>query len=88
MILEDRAREALQSLYQASSGAVAIVTGREIDAIDAFLSPLRLPVAGVHGFERRNGAGTVFAQAAEDSLARSIEKISQGVRKSQRWSVA
>lgn len=75
VILEDRAREALQYLYQASSGAVAIVTGREIDAIDAFLSPLRLPVAGVHGFERRNVAGTIFSQAAEDSSARSIEKV-------------
>lgn len=75
VILEDRARQALQSLYQASSGAVAIVTGREIDAIDAFLFPLRLPVAGVHGFERRNGAGTISARAAEQSAARSIEKV-------------
>lgn len=75
VVLEDRARHALKSLYEASSGAVAIVTGREIDSIDAFLSPLRLPVAGVHGYERRNGAGTIMAQAAEDSAARSVEKI-------------
>ncbi len=74
VVLEDRAREALQSLYQASSGAVAIVTGREIDDIDAFLSPLQLPVAGVHGFERRNGARTISAKAAEDS-AGSVEKV-------------
>jgi len=75
VILDDRARQALESLYHAASGAVAIVTGREIDAIDAFLSPLRLPVAGVHGFERRNGADTILAQAAEDSAARSVEKV-------------
>jgi trehalose 6-phosphate phosphatase len=75
VVVEDRTRRALESLYEASGGAVAIVTGREIDAIDAFLAPLRLPVAGVHGFERRNGKETVSRRAAEDSAARSVEKI-------------
>ncbi len=75
VIVEDRARRALESLFEEASGAVAIVTGREIDDIDAFLSPLSLPVAGVHGFERRNGGGTVRARAAEDSAARSVEKV-------------
>jgi trehalose 6-phosphate phosphatase len=75
VVLEDRARHALTSLYNASSGAVAIVTGREIESIDAFLCPLRLPVAGVHGYERRNGMGTILAQAAENSSVRSVENI-------------
>jgi trehalose 6-phosphate phosphatase len=75
VVVEDRARLALKSLYHAASGAVAIVTGREIEAIDGFLAPLRLPVAGVHGFERRNGAGTVSVPTAEDSAARSVERI-------------
>jgi trehalose 6-phosphate phosphatase len=75
VVVEDRARLALKSLYHASSGAVAIVTGREIEAIDGFLAPLRLPVAGVHGFERRNGAGTVSTLTAEDSSASSVEQI-------------
>ena len=75
VILEDRARQALSLLFQASSGAVAIVTGREIDSIDAYLSPLHLPAAGVHGFERRNGSGTVLATAAEESAARSLESM-------------
>lgn len=75
VIVEDRARRALTALRDASSGAVAIVTGREIESIDTFLSPLRLPVAGVHGFERRNLEGTVSLAAAEHSAARSIEKI-------------
>ena len=75
MILEERARQALSVLFQASSGAVAIVTGREIESIDTLLSPLHLPVAGVHGFERRNGVATVSAPSAEDSAARSVESI-------------
>ncbi|MBI4723858.1 MAG: trehalose-phosphatase [Rhodomicrobium sp.] len=76
VIVEDRTRRALESLFQATSGAVAIVTGREIDSIDSFLTPLRLPVAGVHGFERRtNGGATVSAHLAEDSSARSVENV-------------
>jgi trehalose 6-phosphate phosphatase len=75
VIVEDRTRHALASLFEVSGGAVAIVTGREIEAIDAFLAPLRLPVAGVHGFERRNGKETISTAAAEDGAARSVEKI-------------
>jgi trehalose 6-phosphate phosphatase len=75
VIVEDRARQALESLIQTSAGAVAIVTGREIDAIDTFLAPLKLPVAGVHGYERRNGETTISADASEGSAVRSFERI-------------
>ena len=75
VVIEERTCRALETLFHAASGAVAIVTGREIDAIDAFLAPLRLPVAGVHGFERRNGGGTISGRMAEDGAARSIEKV-------------
>jgi trehalose 6-phosphate phosphatase len=43
----------LALLAQLEEGALAIVSGRPVDEIDAYLSPLRLPVAGVHGAERR-----------------------------------
>lgn len=65
VVVEERTRTALYKLFRASSGALAIVTGREIDTIDAFLSPLKFPVAGVHGFERRNGAATVTASSSD-----------------------
>jgi len=71
--VDPRARQALEWLFEAASGAVAIVTGREIDAIDAFLHPLRLPVAGVHGYERRDGKGTVSAHATQENAAHSLE---------------
>lgn len=38
-------------------GALALISGRPIEQIDGFLHPLRLPVAGVHGTERRDAAG-------------------------------
>ncbi|WP_202395960.1 trehalose-phosphatase [Stappia sediminis] len=34
-------------------GAVAVVSGRPIQELDWFLSPLRLPAAGLHGLEYR-----------------------------------
>lgn len=51
------------------------MTGREIDSIDKFLTPLKLPVAGVHGYERRNGETMVSATAAEESAARAVAKV-------------
>lgn len=47
----------LRALNAWLGGAIAVVSGRPIDQIDAFLSPLKLPVAGVHGAERRGADG-------------------------------
>ena len=44
-------------------GAVAVISGRPIAQIDDFLAPLRLPVAGVHGAERRLADGTLSLAA-------------------------
>lgn len=52
-------RQTLASLRNAFSGAVAIVTGRDIASIDGFLAPVKLPIAGVHGLVRRDANGAV-----------------------------
>jgi len=49
----------LTSLQQYLGGAVAVVSGRPIREIDQYLAPLQLPVAGVHGAERRGADGDV-----------------------------
>jgi trehalose 6-phosphate phosphatase len=46
----------LGALVRASEGALAILTGRTLAALDAFLTPLRLPAAGVHGLETRHAS--------------------------------
>ncbi len=50
----------LRRLARACDGALALITGRPIAAVDALFDPLQLPVAGVHGFERRNAHGHYF----------------------------
>jgi len=50
----------LRRLERACDGAIALITGRSIASVDALFAPLLLPVAGVHGFERRNAQGHYF----------------------------
>lgn len=50
---------ALRDLNDYLQGAVAVISGRPIEQIDGFLRPVRLPVAGVHGAERRGADGTL-----------------------------
>lgn len=40
-------------------GAVALISGRPIEMLDRLFAPLRLPVAGLHGLERRCADGTL-----------------------------
>jgi trehalose 6-phosphate phosphatase len=46
-------------------GALAIVSGRPIEQLDSFLSPLRLPAAGAHGAEWRGVSGRIERQHRE-----------------------
>ena len=52
-----RVREVLAALWRLTNGAVAVVSGRGIDDLDTLLAPLRLPIAGLHGAERRDAEG-------------------------------
>src|ERR1700677_5346542 len=43
------------------NGAVALVSGRSIAALDRLFAPLKLPAAGQHGAERRGASGILCA---------------------------
>ena len=57
----------LAALNEVLHGAVAIVSGRPIAALDRLLCPLRLPTAGIHGLERRTAAGRFHPPPAHAS---------------------
>ncbi|KAB8046489.1 trehalose-phosphatase [Janthinobacterium rivuli] len=64
--LEPGVVEALALLAERHGGALALISGRPVAQIDAMLAPLRLPVAGVHGVERRGADGTFSVAATPD----------------------
>jgi trehalose 6-phosphate phosphatase len=55
----------LQSLQQQLQGALAIVSGRPLGAIDSFLHPLAPAAAGCHGVERRKVGGHIEMHEAQ-----------------------
>jgi trehalose 6-phosphate phosphatase len=71
------ALDALGSLYDISGGALAIVSGRPIADLDRFLSPLKLPLSGVHGLESRDATGRVHRGGYDRAALRHLaDKIS------------
>lgn len=57
--VEPEVRELLVALDAKFGGAVAVVTGRPLDAVDGFLAPLKLPTAAEHGSIRRDSNGVL-----------------------------
>jgi trehalose 6-phosphate phosphatase len=80
-------RETLSRLWQRSGGAVAFVSGRQIDELDLIFSPLQLPAVGCHGAELRpvaDGETSKFAQLTplDQRIKRrfaTIAKIGEGI---------
>lgn len=71
-------RGVLARLEKSTQGALAVVTGRPISDIDRFLAPLRLPVAGVHGLERRGPGGKVRMETVDErAIALVGEKLKE-----------
>ncbi len=48
-------------------GALALVSGRPIESLDAIFAPLRLPAAGLHGVERRKASGQMHGASFVDT---------------------
>ncbi|MGB3719007.1 MAG: trehalose-phosphatase [Hyphomicrobiaceae bacterium] len=62
----------LARLSDEFSGAIAIISGRPIAALDALLEPLLLPAAGVHGAEIRFEQGQRAVERAAPSIPNGV----------------
>ncbi|WP_295980493.1 trehalose-phosphatase [uncultured Variovorax sp.] len=74
----------LSDLRDQLGGALAVVSGRQIDAIDRFLAPLRLPAAGEHGVQRRDANGGMQEQRPPDlapvlDIANELARVHEGL---------
>jgi len=57
---DDALRAQIGTLFDRTSGAVALISGRALTDIDRVLDGIRLPAAGQHGTERRDATGHVI----------------------------
>src|ERR1700735_3220680 len=57
----------LSHVAERLGGALALISGRSIDYLDALFSPLRLPAAGLHGVERRKASGILQGDSYVDA---------------------
>jgi trehalose 6-phosphate phosphatase len=86
--------DVLGSLAERLGGGLALISGRPIEQMDAFLRPLRLPAAGVHGLERRGADGAVTLlsthplQHVEEAANSLAARFPQLLVESKRGSVA
>jgi trehalose 6-phosphate phosphatase len=70
----------IAALHAALDGAVALVSGRAIDAIDDVLDALHhIPAAGLHGLERREAGGAYFAPPPAPDALNAVHAEAQHV---------
>lgn len=73
----------LQQLQRSHDGAVALVSGRTINNLDALFRPLRLAASGVHGAEfRPSAAGETVVDGSpplDPAVARAVQAIADAV---------
>jgi len=66
--------ELLERVQSALGGAVALVSGRSIATVDTLFAPLRWPVAGLHGLERRDAAGALHTAVARNAELAGVRR--------------
>jgi len=67
--------DTLARLRRLTHGAVAVVSGRGIDSIDGFLGLPDLPIAGLHGAERRDASGDTVRLGFNDERLLRMERV-------------
>src|SRR5579864_1301192 len=80
VLVQPQVIDLLSALRHQTNGAVAILSGRGIDSIDSFLGLPDLPIAGLHGAERRDANGDTQRVGFNDErLLRMEQDLAQVV---------
>ncbi|HTY49934.1 MAG TPA: trehalose-phosphatase [Steroidobacteraceae bacterium] len=77
VVVDPELRALLVGLHAATGGATAVVSGRSIADLDRMLEPLRLPLSGLHGVERRRADGSVQRMQLP---AAAVARVRAGLR--------
>jgi trehalose 6-phosphate phosphatase len=97
VVVEPKLLSLLQALLTRAHGAVALVSGRAIANLDELFEPLVLPIAGLHGFERRTAEGTYLRKPlpagnllheARAQLQRLVAEVPDLLLEDKRFSLA
>ncbi|KAF1014529.1 MAG: Trehalose-6-phosphate phosphatase [Stenotrophomonas maltophilia] len=70
-------REAIGRISDRLEGAVALVSGRPLEQLDALFAPLLLPSAGLHGHELRGQDGQVIRDSHDDHTGDWLHALHQ-----------
>lgn len=70
----------LQRIHTQLDGALALISGRPLARLDELFAPLRLPSAGIHGFERRCARDTLYRPAqADHAMSQTRQNLAEAV---------
>jgi trehalose 6-phosphate phosphatase len=76
--VDEHLRHLLADVSHALDGAMALVSGRAIAALDRLFAPRRWPAAGLHGIERRDSTGCLHHHTpVRQDLDRAREALLQ-----------
>ena len=75
--MHDSTMRLLQVLRNVAGQALAVISGREIEVVDRLLHPLVLPVAGVHGLQRRDALHRLSARVVIEHVDPTIDECMQ-----------
>ncbi|MEF8834415.1 MAG: trehalose-phosphatase [Halofilum sp. (in: g-proteobacteria)] len=68
----------LRHLQAALDDAVAIISGRALTDLEGLLHPLRLPLAGLHGLERRDALGCIHRDERDSERLEAVRDAIAG----------
>lgn len=72
---DEELRHLLQSAHDTLGGALALVSGRSIAALDVMLAPLSLPISGIYGQERRDARGVIHRKSTDTGALDPIRAV-------------